>query len=274
VTRGLAEYVQQRDALLGRIDEVLRADPRVAAAWLTGSFGRGEEDAWSDFDLHVAVHDAHFESFWNERSQLYARLADPVLIQNEIPSNAQPGGHFQLVVFDGPLEVDWNVGPLSRARRPATHVLLFAREQVPLLSPPSVARERRAEECQPRLIFIWAMAPIVLKYVGRGATRRAVGLLGLMSDAFVILWRLLHELDTPEPTATGLNRRLEPELAALLPNLGRTIEPLDCLQAVLQLCQETERLHQPLLVLGVAIPERMPAQVARLAQLAEEALQA
>jgi hypothetical protein len=116
------------------------------------------------------------------------------------------------------------------------------------------------------------MAPIALKYVGRGATPRAVGTLDLMSGAFIGLWRLVQQPAAPAPSISGLNARLEPELAALLPKLGRTIEPLDCLQAVLQLCQETERLHAPLAELGVAIPSRMPAQVARLARLAEDAL--
>ena len=270
---GLAEYVRQREALLGRIDEVLRADPRVAAAWLTGSFGRGEDDGWSDFDLHVAVYDADFPAFWSQRLEMYERIGEPVLIQDEIPSNAQPGGHFQLVVFDGPLEVDWNVGPLSRAARAALHVLLLARCEVPLLAPAGVAAEQRATLCQPRLVFIWAMAPIALKYIGRGATQRAVRTLDRMSSAFVSLWRLVQQPTAPAPSITGLNQRLEPELAALLPKLGRTIEPWDCLQAVLQLCQETERLHAPLAALGVAIPSRMPAQVARLAKLTEAALQ-
>jgi hypothetical protein len=31
-------------------------------------------------------------------------------------SNAQAGGDFQLVIFGGPLEVDWNIGPLSLAQ--------------------------------------------------------------------------------------------------------------------------------------------------------------
>ena len=48
----------------------------------------------------------------------YARLGKVLLIQQPMPSNAQAGGHFQLVWFDGPVEVDWNVGPLSLAARP------------------------------------------------------------------------------------------------------------------------------------------------------------
>ena len=65
--------------------------------------------------------------FWADRCALYERVGRPVLVQGDMPSNAQAAGQFQLVIFDGPLEVDWNVGPLSLALRAPSHVLLFAR---------------------------------------------------------------------------------------------------------------------------------------------------
>ncbi|HEV2065959.1 MAG TPA: nucleotidyltransferase domain-containing protein, partial [Thermomicrobiales bacterium] len=53
----LVELARQRDDLLVRVEDALRSDERVVAAWLAGSFGRGTEDAWSDLDLHVVVRD-------------------------------------------------------------------------------------------------------------------------------------------------------------------------------------------------------------------------
>jgi hypothetical protein len=44
--RELAAYTRLRDDLLVRIVGVLHADLRVRSAWLSGSFGRGEADAW------------------------------------------------------------------------------------------------------------------------------------------------------------------------------------------------------------------------------------
>lgn len=44
-----------RDAALARAIELLRADPRVEAAVITGSIGRGTADRWSDFDLDAVV---------------------------------------------------------------------------------------------------------------------------------------------------------------------------------------------------------------------------
>jgi len=78
-----------------------------------------EDDDWSASGLHVTI----FMRRWSP----CARAAG-----NEI--NAQSGGHFQLVVFDGPLEVDWNIGPLSQARRPSTSNILLQRADVAVMA--------------------------------------------------------------------------------------------------------------------------------------------
>jgi hypothetical protein len=43
--------------LLGRLVELLRAEPLVRGAWLYGSHGRGEADAYSDLDVWVVTED-------------------------------------------------------------------------------------------------------------------------------------------------------------------------------------------------------------------------
>jgi predicted nucleotidyltransferase len=251
-----------REPLLRRIAEQLEVDARVAAAWLTGSIGRGEDDAWSDLDLHVAVYDQHLRAFWVDRHALYERIGRAVLIQQEMPSNAQAGGYFQLVVFDGPLEVDWNVGPLSLSRRALWHVPLLAREDVPLVAPPKLSPEERRAQCQERLVFVWAMAPIAVKYIARGDTSRAVSQIGLVRNAFIALWRLV---ESGSGTVNGMNQPLEPELKRLLPGFGSTIDPMACLAALRQLCDLTIELHPRLAAMGVSIPDGMPDQLAQLA---------
>ena len=42
-------------ALLERLIQVLEGDERVESAWLSGSFGRGDGDAWSDIDITAVV---------------------------------------------------------------------------------------------------------------------------------------------------------------------------------------------------------------------------
>ena len=131
----LREYARRRDALLGRITEVLAADPRVTAAWLSGSFGRGEDDAWSDFDLHVAVEDGVFAAFLAGRDDMYRRIGSPSLVQHDMASPTQPGSRYQLVVYSGPIEVDWIIGPASQAVRPLETRMLLARRDVPVAIP-------------------------------------------------------------------------------------------------------------------------------------------
>jgi predicted nucleotidyltransferase len=270
--RELAAYTRLRDDLLVRIVGVLHADLRVRSAWLSGSFGRGEADAWSDFDLHVAVEDDELVGFWAARHRLYAQVGRPVLVQPEMKSNAQPGAHFQLVVFDGPLEVDWNIGPLSQARRPATSHILLQRAEVAVMAQPPLSSTERLACLDHQLTFFWAMAPIAVKYIGRAQSRRAVGLLGLLTGALLILWRLLADADEPDPGLVATNRVLEPELAQRLPTLGERIDPLECLAVLRAQCAEVEQLHAGLEALDVAIPSEMPEQVSRLALLAEAVL--
>ena len=51
---------RERAELLRRIEQGIRRDCRVRAAWLTGSVARGEDDALSDLDIFVVVaDDAH-----------------------------------------------------------------------------------------------------------------------------------------------------------------------------------------------------------------------
>ncbi len=255
--------IPDRTVLLRSIVRGLEADERVAAAWLTGSIGRREDDAWSDLDLHVAVWDTDLEALWTQRDRLYARVGQPVLIQRELPSNAQAGSHFQLVIFDGPLEVDWNVGPLGQATRAPANLPLFARADVPVAAAPwTTSNAAYRADSQERLNFLWVMAPIAVKYVARAHTDRAVRQVDLVRDAFVDVWR---RLETGQPTLGSLNRPLEPELRRVLPRFGPTIDPATCLDVLLRLCELTVGLHTRLAAAGVRIPERMPEQVARLA---------
>ncbi len=55
------KYVQAREALLTHITETLKRDKRFVAAWLAGSYGRGEQTWSSDLDLHVVVADDYSE---------------------------------------------------------------------------------------------------------------------------------------------------------------------------------------------------------------------
>jgi predicted nucleotidyltransferase len=262
----LQAHARRRDALRQRIEDTLSSDLRIAAAWLGGSFGRGEADAWSDLDVAVAIRDAHVGAFLDERPALYRRLGVPLLVHHAPQSNAPHGGDAQRIIFDGPLEVDFAVSPLSTARLPAHAVVLFAREHIPTEEPALPTAEERRQACEARLSFIWAMAPTAIRYAGRLETARAAAMISLMTDAYIRLWRLVHT-----PSAPVLpNQPLEAALDSLLPLQAPAIDPLVCLRGVRQLCAQTEMMHPELAAIGVAVPWELPEQVEGLASLAQQ----
>jgi predicted nucleotidyltransferase len=111
-----ASFAKARERLLGRIAEALRQDERVVAAWLSGSFGRGEEDEWADLDVHVAIDDAALGSFLADRRELYRRLGRVRLLQDEIPGQDDISDQFHLVVFEGASK---STGASLRPARPS-----------------------------------------------------------------------------------------------------------------------------------------------------------
>src|SRR5712691_7787745 len=120
---------QERAEFLDHLAAILRGDVRVVAAWIGGSIGRGEADALSDIDIHLAVADEHCALLNDQRHAFVAEFGEPILIQ-EAPQNAPPGGAFQLVLYRGltaPIEVDFSWRPASTAALPERAVVLFDR---------------------------------------------------------------------------------------------------------------------------------------------------
>jgi len=76
---------EAREALLATITDVLQRDDRIRAAWLSGSLGRGDGDAFSDVDLLVAVDEKSWDAVvagWDDGVDTIA----PVVLRNRISS--------------------------------------------------------------------------------------------------------------------------------------------------------------------------------------------
>lgn len=176
----------ERDALFARVEALLRTDPRVVAAWLTGSLGQGTGDDLSDLDFWVVVRDEAMAAVAAERQEYIARIGVPILIQ-EAPHNAPPGGAFLLVFYDsaaGLQEIDWNWQPQSSARLPPNVRLLFDHVGIPPAEPaPPLTDRERAALLTERSVFFWAMAPIAARKIVRGQPRAALRLIEMMARA-------------------------------------------------------------------------------------------
>lgn len=175
----LQKYRESREHLLSQIVETLSNDERFAAAWLTGSYSRNNEDAASDLDLTVVISDQFGESLCgkveqvssqtiNERLELFRRFGE-VAILHENNNNAPEGGTFTFTLYaESHVMVDWIIIPQSKASRPSEAHLLFEKSEIPIFpiaTPESF--EQRAKIASERVAFFWMMMAIAAKYLIR-----------------------------------------------------------------------------------------------------------
>ena len=174
----LSEYAAAREAQLARLVERLRADGRFVAAWLYGSYGRGEQDAWSDLDVAIVVAEAHAATLcarpWQvgagttrERLALYRWLGEPAFI-HENHHNALPGGTGAVVYYTDASQVDWFLMPQSQAVRPMPSLVLFDTVGFPPQTPRVETLAERQHRLGERVAFFWMMAAVTVKYMRRG----------------------------------------------------------------------------------------------------------
>ena len=170
----IASYVAARTDLLAHITSTLQNDQRFVAAWLTGSFGRGEQDDISDLDIRVIVADDYSEALcaqpWphgarttDERLALFALFGTPSVIY-DAHGNAPEGGTFTYVLYENGLNVDWMLVPQAKARRATDTVLLF--DKVGILfepTPEPESLEQRITTASDTTAFFWMIAASSLK---------------------------------------------------------------------------------------------------------------
>ena len=173
----LQAYGQSREALLTRIAAELSSDERIVAAWLTGSYARGNADDVSDLDIKVVVAGPYSELLCArhaqvshdttpERLQLFSRFGRPALI-HENNHNAPEGGTFTFILYaDSALMVDWVMVPQDKTERPFESLLLFDKASMPVSSP--VAPEESRIAVAEQWAFFWMMSAVTIKYIIRG----------------------------------------------------------------------------------------------------------
>lgn len=177
------------------IDAVTRAladDERVRAAWLEGSFGRGDADRYSDVDLHVLLIPGALDEF---RAGAEAWLADlrPLVLYKEMFG----GSMLNAMTRDG-LRVDvWLHEGEDHAIDPARAQVLHARPGALVDAPPAAPPDpaQVAARLDEQIREFWrciAMLPVVL---GRG--ERIVGHMGLTVEQGILVNVLLDGYAIP-----------------------------------------------------------------------------
>jgi hypothetical protein len=198
----LHQHRVDRDSLLARIIAALEADQRVAAAWLTGSLGKGNADEWSDIDLWIGVDDVALSDVLATQTQIVSAVGTPILIE-EAPQNAPAGGGYMAVLYAGsvaPLTVDWYWVGASSARLPSDSRVLFMRANVlaETIAPPLTPTEHE-QVALAKSAFIWMMIGITAKKIARRQSWAALRLIEMTRLAVEeVRWHLDKRIDPPD----------------------------------------------------------------------------
>lgn len=201
--------IAERDALIERLKERVTSDDRVVTAWLAGSFGRGEQDGWSDLDPWLVIRDEAFHA--ELRHELL--LSDPLFL-HEAPQNGPPGGTYLMAAYDaptGPHLVDWYLVP-ARFIGPGTE--RYRLVDRPPLTPALASPEGPADvvlvpgdQAANVASLFWAMILIQAKWIARKPNEDGLGF-----DDFICSLGTSAtgaQFDRWEQPSGDLNRRLD-----------------------------------------------------------------
>ena len=198
----LAASAARRDAWLQQTVDTLQADDRFVAAWLAGSFGRGEHDEVSDLDFHVVLANdtdplLHKPaSIWAnttpERRAVFEQFG-ALVITHENHWNAICDGTFSLLVYADQVKVDWQFIPASKALRPHFTKLLFAKQEIPHAPMPAAEDpETRRADLFEQTGYFWLMTSTACIYVLRQDTPAIIAQLSMIHGVLDGLERLLR----------------------------------------------------------------------------------
>lgn len=260
-------YRKNRESFLQNLVEKLSTDERIAAAWLTGSFSRDEQDTLSDIDITLVVSDEHAPTLCTrhemvsaritkERNDLFCLFGQPALI-HENNNHAPQGGTFTFIAYDqNAVMVDWILRPQTGAQIPEGAKLLFKKVEIPVQSPSEPESQgQRAATASEKMAFFWMMTAVTVKYISR------------RDDLFVNAWlERLAELVSEVGQITkgqawpfpGFSR------AALITTPGEQIA------TIRQLCQQMESMKQDVAILGGTVSESPMTTIEILIRVAQE----
>ena len=171
----LREHREDRMALLASLLDFWQADERIRAAWLWGSFGRGEADDLSDLDPWLSVADDMVTEMGPVLRQ-YAEQTNSFIVGGEDPQNAPAGGGSFGSLHEGRhglLHVDCYWQPVSARLRVMELAVLFDRQMevyIPQKHPDRFHPEVRKgfpREVEEGLGFAWLMLSIAAKHLAR-----------------------------------------------------------------------------------------------------------
>ncbi len=246
-TNLLQEYAVEQQELLKNIVASLKDDPRFVAAWLSGSFGRADNDELSDLDLTVVVSRSYSDQLCARgetinahapkvRLDLFSKFGK-IGFAYENNNNAPTGGTATNVMYlPTGTRVDWVLVPEEHAQYPENIKLLFTHTDLPVMPNAMPAnQEQRAKEAEQLISFFWLMATVVAKYHIRG------------DGVFVTCW-----LEWLTGLIVEIERRIEgvPDQYHHGSRTNLYCEPIEQLQQLQDLYNRAKALTPQIIALG------------------------
>ena len=263
---------RERAELLRRIEQGIRRDCRVRAAWVTGSVARGEDDALSDLDIFIVVANDAVVDFVHNRRADAAGPARPILLMDNL-ANAPIGGAYLLALYEGeagPQQVDWFWRAESMARCPDDERILFDRAGLPVVpgaqwrstvhrpsGPPLCPNPSLTDLLTHKIAFFWAMSLIVAKHIARRNGKTVARMTRVVSrtltEAMALDRNSVTSSEGYKKTVTGLE----------------TASPTTQLRELRELAGHADVLGGQLASHGVGVPSETVSQAYHFFELAE-----
>jgi predicted nucleotidyltransferase len=184
-------------AFVERFVTACLADDRIVAAFLGGSYAKGDADEYSDVDLCVITTDPSFEEFCNEREAFLRSLGELVFHEDfDIPN-------ISLYIFADDTEGELNLGSeshLDQIHSGPFRILMDKKNILtgatfPPFEPPSSGRVERLRD----LIYVfWHELSHFITAMGRDQLWWARGQLEALRAICVNLARLKHNFLDPD----------------------------------------------------------------------------
>ncbi len=187
----------RHQAIIDRFVAACRADERVVAAFLAGSYAKGAADTHSDLDLFLVAADEAYEAFTVGRAALLRQLGEPLFLEDF----DRPDVVF--LIFPDGAEVELNFLPESRLDRILTEPHWSLLDKKGLLAGVQPGGEvtpagAGVETLRRQMMWFWHDLSHFITAVDRNQLWWALGQLEELRRIGVNLARLRHDFNDEE----------------------------------------------------------------------------
>lgn len=234
---------QEQRAIIERATAVLRADSRVLAAWLAGSYARGNADVYSDVDIHCVITDDSLDWFLEHWAQTAGAIM-PVLMHHSIPGVA---GGFVLSPTWQHLDLIFTAVSAFRSEALTEFTPLFDPEGHLPESVPAEARVPATSLTREQIDLYFYLIGNMVVTLGRGEYVVALGGVVGIKDAFLVPVMIEVAGHTRSGGAKRLNPFVGPDHREFLEQLPPVAaEPESICTVMSVVAREYARLAKPL----------------------------